>query len=308
VTPSQISSAQWLLLVFSLPSKNGSLRVNIWRKLKRSGALALPTSGYLLPNTPDNMERFEWLSAEIRKYKGKASVAQVQSFDDLSDERIIQRFTAARDGDYQKMLRKLKSKPPQHLSAVRRKLIEISAIDFFDSPLRRKVENAIASVDGGMNKKANKTAKSKQYVNRTWLTRHRPGIDRCASAWLIQGFIDPKARFAFGSDPKHFPEAVPFDMYGDVGFGHRGDDCTFETLCSEFSLRELRLKTIAEIVHDADLHDDKFGRPEGTAIDQVLKGWAKQEISDNELIRKGMELFDGLYEGLAVSNAKIKKG
>jgi hypothetical protein len=314
VTPSQISSAQWLLLVFSLPSKNGSLRVNIWRKLKRSGALALPTSGYLLPNTPDNMERFEWLSAEIRKYKGKASVAQVQSFDDLSDERIIQRFTAARDGDYQKMLRKLKSKPTaQHVSAVRRKLVEISAIDFFESPLRRKVENAITSVDGGETKKAGKIAKGKTFANRTfanrtWLTRHRPGIDRCASAWLIQQFIDPKARFTFGNDPKHFPEAVPFDMYGDVGFGHRGDDCTFETLCAEFSLRELRLKTIAEIVHDADLHDDKFGRPEGAAIDRVLKGWAKQEISDNELIRKGMELFEGLYEGLAVSNAKTKKG
>ena len=97
-------------------------------------------------------------------------------------------------------------------------------------------------------------------------------------------------------------------MYGDVGFGHRGDDCTFETLCSEFSLRETRLKTIAEIVHDADLHDAKFGKPEGAAIDRVLKGWAKQKISDNALIRKGMELFEGLYDGLAVSNAKIKKG
>jgi hypothetical protein len=309
VKPTQISSAQWLLLVFSLPSKNGSLRVNIWRKLKRSGALALPTSGYLLPNTPDNMERFEWLSAEIRKHKGKASVAQVQSFDDLADERIIQRFTAAREGDYQKMLHKLKSKPTaQHVSAVRRKLVEISAIDFFDNPLRRKVEDAITSADGGMTKKGSKTAKSKAFTNRTWLTRHRPGIDRCASAWLIQQFIDPNARFTFGSDPKHFPEAIPFDMYGDVGFGHRGNDCTFETLCSEFSLREHRLKTIAEIVHDADLHDDKFGRPEGAAFDRVLKGWARQEISDHQLIHKGMELFEGLYEGLAVSNAKTKKG
>ena len=80
------NTCQWLLLVFSLPSKNGSVRVDIWRKLKRSGALALPTSGYLLPNSPDNLERFEWLSAEIRKHKGQASVAQVQSFDDLPDD------------------------------------------------------------------------------------------------------------------------------------------------------------------------------------------------------------------------------
>jgi hypothetical protein len=309
MTSSQISSAQWLLLVFCLPSKNGSVRVSIWRKLKRSGALALPTSGYLLPNDPDNREQFEWLSSEIRKHKGKASVAQVQSFNDLTDKRIIQRFSAARDGDYQRLLRKLKSKPTaQHVSAVRRKLLEVSAIDFFDSPLKRKVEAAISAAGDGTNKKAGKIAKSKAYVNRTWLTRHRPGIDRCASAWLIQRFVDSKARFAFGIEPEQVPEAIPFDLYGDVGFGHRGDDCTFETLCSEFGLREHRLKTIAEIVHDADLHDDKFGRPEGSAIDRVLKGWAKREISDNELIRKGMELFEGLYEGLATSNAKIKKG
>src|SRR5205814_1061421 len=111
-----------------------------------------------------------------------------------------------------------------------------------------------------------------------------PGIDRCASAWLIQRFIDPKARFTFGNDPKQIPEAIAFDMYGDVGFGHRGDNCTFETLCAAFSLREPRLKDIAEIVHDADVHDDKFARPEGAAIDHVLKGWAKQEVSDDDLI------------------------
>jgi hypothetical protein len=295
-----LSPPPWLLLVFSLPSNNGSVRVNIWRKLKRSGAIALPTSGYLLPNTPDNMERFEWLSAEIRKYKGNASVAQVQSFDGLPDERVTALFTAARDDDYKRLLRQMKSKrTPQSLSAARRKFVEISAIDFFGSSLKAKVESSM-NTGTKKGKKMNTPAKvaNREYVNRIWLTRHRPGIDRCASAWLIQKFIDPGATFRFGSDPKQLPEAIPYDMFGDVGFGHRGDECTFETLCAEFSLHEHRIQSVAEIVHDADLHDDKFGRSEGAAIDRILKGWAKQDVPDAELLRKGMELFQGLYDGL----------
>ena len=293
------SPCRWLLLVFSLPSKNGSVRVDIWRKLKRSGALALPTSGYLLPSSTDNLERFEWLSAEIRKHKGQASVAQVQSFDDLPNERLVHLFTRERNQDYEKLLRELKAKRTDwQLSALRRRLLEISAIDFFNSPLKRKVEGAIAALQEGHAEKKGKNMKGRQYSNRTWITRHRPGIDRCASAWLIQRFIDPKARFAFGNKPQDQADAIAFDMYGDSGFGHRGDHCTFETLCAEFSLRDPRLKDIAEIVHDADLDDEKFGRPEGAAIDRVLKGWAHQQISDDDLIHRGMELFEGLYEGL----------
>jgi hypothetical protein len=294
------ASNPWLLLVFSLPSKNGSVRVDIWRKLKRSGALALPTSGYLLPNSSENLERFEWLSAEIRKHKGQASVAQVQSFDDLPHEHLVHLFVRERNKDYEKLLRELKAKrSEQQLSALRRKLLEISAIDFFSSPMKRKVELAIAALQEPQSGKKGTNMKDRQHSNRTWITRHRPGIDRCSSAWLIQRFIDPKAKFAFGSKPEDRPDAVAFDMYGDAGFGHRGDHCTFETLCAEFALRDPRLKDIAEIVHDADLHDEKFGRPEGAAIDRVLKGWAHQQIPDDDLIRRGMELFEGLYEGLA---------
>jgi hypothetical protein len=131
------------------------------------------------------------------------------------------------------------------------------------------------------------------------MTRHRPGIDRCASAWLIQRFIDPNAKFAFANDPKQVPDAVPFDMFGSAGFGHRGTDCTFETLCKEFGLKEERLRAIAEIIHDADLNDEKYGRSEGTGVDAVLKGWAKQQVSDEELLRRGMELIEGLYHAVS---------
>jgi hypothetical protein len=130
------------------------------------------------------------------------------------------------------------------------------------------------------------------------MTRHRPGIDRVSSAWLIRRFIDPKAKFVFAADPSANSEAIPFDMFCSEGFGHRGDDCTFETLTRQFAIRDHRVKRIAEIIHDADIGDEQFGRAEGVGLDRVLIGWAKQEVPDDELLRRGMDLIDGLYESL----------
>jgi hypothetical protein len=296
-------TSRWLLLVFNLPSKNGSARVDIWRKFKRYGALSLHTSGYVLPNAPDNLERFEWIAAEIRKYKGQASVAQVHSFDDLPHERMVQLFVAERNKDYETLLRELKPKRSLKLNlvSIRRRLQEVVSIDFFKSPMRKKVEAMIDAVERSSQPQSRSSRRRgrHEFANRNWITRHRPGIDRSASAWLIQRFIDPNAKFVFGADPKQVPDAVPYDMFGADGFGHRGSDCTFETLCKEFSLKDARLRAIAEIVHDADLHDEKYGRPEGAGVDSILKGWANQQLSDEELLRRGMELIEGLYHSIS---------
>src|SRR3989440_9907046 len=98
----------WLLLVFSLPAKSASERVQVWRKLQKYGMLALRSSGYVLPNSAINQERMEWLAAAIRTYKGAASVVQVQGFDDLPAERLKQLFGEARSPDYQKLLHEAK--------------------------------------------------------------------------------------------------------------------------------------------------------------------------------------------------------
>ena len=116
---------------------------------------------------------------------------------------------------------------------------------------------------------------------------------------MIRRFIDVKARFAFAPE-KHVPDdAVPFDMFHERGFGHRGDDCTFETLQKQFKIRDRRVRVISEIIHDADLADGKFGRKEGYGIDEVLKGWARQGLSDQVLLDRGMQLIEGLYQSLA---------
>jgi hypothetical protein len=295
----------WLLLMFSLPTKQASQRVEVWRKLKKYGALSLRTSGYLLPNTAENLEHFEWLAIAIRKYKGQASVAHVHALDDLPSEKLIQLFNVARSQDYEKLIAELKKRAgknkgePGEIARFRRRLQEIAAIDFFNSPLRSRVEALLESADGESKAiPASARKLRKEYVGRTWVTRPRPGIDRVSSAWLIRRLIDANAKFVFASEREQQPEAVPFDMFHTDGFGHRGDDCTFETLRKEFAIRDPKVEVIAETIHDADLCDEKFGRVEALGLDRVLIGWAQQGISDDELLRRGMELIEGLYRSI----------
>jgi hypothetical protein len=298
-----------LLLVFSLPAKSASQRVEIWRKIRRYGMLPLRSSGYVLPNSAVNQERMEWLAASIRAYKGQASVVEAQGFDDLPADRLKQRFLELRGHDYQKLLHEARQfvalpasrRPAGRLPRLRRRLLELQDIDFFGSPLRTRVESLLNRADQSKAAKPERGHKGKadEYANRRWITRPRPGIDRVSSAWLIRRFIDPKAKFLFGADPAAHTDAIPFDMFGPQGFGHRGEDCTFETLCKQFAIKEARIKRIAEIIHDADLGDEKFARPEGIGLDRVLNGWAKQELPDEELLQRGMDLIEGLYESLA---------
>jgi disulfide oxidoreductase YuzD len=293
-----ISSPDWLMLLFTLPASQASKRVEVWRKLKRYGALTFRSSGYLLPNSPVNHERFEWLSAAIRKYKGEASVVELVSIDDVPAAELKQLFIEARSADYEKLLRELKKtkQSPGTLPRIRRRLQEVIEVDFFGSHLRSRVETALAALENPKPeaKKAVKHVREK-FQGRTWITRPRPGIDRVSSAWLIRNHIDPDAKFLFTNDAKRVPNGIPFDMFNVGGFTHHGENCTFETLCVEFALRDRKIKVLAEIIHDADLSDEKFGRADGIGLDRVLNGWAKQGLSDEELLKRGMDLIDGLY-------------
>jgi|SRR5580765_1359811 len=298
----------WLLLIFSLPSKRASERVGIWRKLQKYGTLALRNSGYVLPNTPINQERFEWLATAIRGFKGEASVLLVQAIDDLPSDVLKERFRGERKPDYEALIREVKQLKPStqgfstQLTRLKRRLKEIGEIDFFESALKAKAEELLYKAEhpAATELRVGKGRVSKmEYQNRTWITRPRPGIDRVSSAWLIRRFIDAKAGFIFDSDPKAHPEAVPFDMYQAGGFGHEGEKCTFETLCARFGLSDKKVQLIGQAIHDADLDDEKFGRTEGITINQILKGWAKQGVPDSELLHRGMDLIEGLYHSIA---------
>jgi hypothetical protein len=299
----------WLLLVFSLPTRRASQRVGVWRKLQRLGSVSLGNSGYLLPNDSSNRERFEWLATAIRGYRGSASVVEVQSIDNFSGSQIVDRFVKARTQDYQELLRELRrfssvslaKRSAARIGRLRQRFQEVMAIDFFHSPLRERVEELLdhlqcdgqsfpASLDTG-------EVARKNYRGRVWITRPRPGVDRVTSAWLILRFIDPKARFLFATKNQLPRNAVPYDMY-QGGFGHHGDDCTFETLQKAFRIRDRRVSVMAKVVHDADLGDQKFGRAEGLGLDAVLIGWGRLGLPDREILERGIQLAEGIYSSL----------
>ncbi|HKQ88854.1 MAG TPA: chromate resistance protein ChrB domain-containing protein [Candidatus Acidoferrales bacterium] len=299
-------SAAWLLLAFTLPAKAASQRVEVWRKLQRYGAIPLGNSGYLLPQNPVNLERLEWLAAAVRKHSGEASVVMVQAIDNLSTAQLRARFDEARKREYQELIRALKQvsqrRPERRSHPLRRlraRFLEIVEVDFFHSPFQKRVEEFLGRVEAGLSPET-ETARVnvREYAGKTWLTRPRPGIDRSASAWLIQHFIDKKASFVFAAEDAIPAGAVPFDMFHG-GFGHRGDDCTFETLRKEFRIQDRKIKVIGEIIHDADVLDEKFGRKEGFGIDAVLDGWAKEKISDTELLERGIQLIEALYRSIS---------
>jgi hypothetical protein len=295
------------MLTFTLPTKRASQRVEVWRKLQRYGAVPLGNSGYLLPNNPSNRERFEWLAQMIRKHAGEASVVSVQSIDNLSTPQLVARFVEARARDYQELIRDVQKisavarhkRRPGRSSRLRARFRDIVEIDFFGSPLQKRVEELLAQADASPAiADKSRTINPKDYIGRLWVTRPRPGIDRSASAWFIRKYIDKKAKFTFAQEGDAPRDAVPFDMF-QGGFGHRGEDCTFETLRKDFRVREARVAAIGEMVHDADLNDGKFGRKEAFGVDEVLKGWARRGVPDRELLEHGIEMIEGLYHSVS---------
>jgi len=179
---SQSPACPWLLLVFSLPAKRASERVEIWRKLQRYGTLPLRSSGYVLPNSAVNRERMEWLATAIRGYKGQASVVQAQVFDDLPGERLKQRFSRPElltIKNYCTKPKKIVGLPPSRrpagsLNRLRRRFLELQDIDFFGSPLRVRVESLLNRADQAKPTRGRKR-KAGEYLNRVWITRPRPG-------------------------------------------------------------------------------------------------------------------------------------
>ena len=128
-----------------------------------------------------------------------------------------------------------------------------------------------------------------------WATRAGVHIDRAACAWLIRRFVDPASEFLFVGDATEVPvDATPFVMRG-VELGHLGGDCSFETILRRYELTDPVLWRIAEIVHEADLDDERFDAPEAPGLDVVLRGLSMTGDDEHTLAVSG-PVFDGLYE------------
>jgi hypothetical protein len=305
---------RWLLLVLQLPAQPSNARVKTWRRLQQLGAISVKNSVYVLPNSAQAVEDFEWLRSEIQGMKGQASIFTAAAINGLEERDIVEAFQSARAEDYRQFRQALtRSRPGRNagrgtdrmraLRQLREQLSAIRQIDFFAAPGADEAERMLSALER-VAKPAGKeppppTANldRKDYKHRLWVTRPRPGVDRFASAWLIRRFIDPDARFDFvppADDPK---DAVPFDMYSG-GFKHENNLCTFEVLQTRFGIADAAVRRIGEIVHDIDLKEDRYRAPEAPALAALVEGLRASFDDDHALLSQGIVLFEALYRGL----------
>ncbi len=300
----------WLLFLYALPASCSSSRVSLWRLLKKLGAVPLKTSAYILPDTAQHYERFQWLAKQIRDGRGEAAIVRTEEIDGMSQREIHGAFNEARAADYSVVItdltrllrgnrRKVSESFPSELERLHRRFEEIRKIDFFESPRAQNALMLFRKAEQLQSPQTRQVPKlmAGDYRNKTWLTRPRPEIDRVGSAWLIKRFIDPKARFVFGLKPEEHPGAIPYDMV-DVEFTHHGDDCTFETLLRRFALIDKVLLRIGEMIHEADLQDGKFPGMEAIGVDCILKGLGHLSWNDEQILQHGFISFDALYARL----------
>jgi len=303
-----INATSWLLLLYSLPTNRNTERVAVWRRLKKMGAVQIKTSTYLLPDEPAQYEQFQWLAKQIRDYGGDSTLVRAQEIEGLTKDNVISLFNAVRDKEYSQLRRSLQSfiarrkKLDAELAAAElerltRQFRELRQIDFFDSARGHDIAMLLRRAEGPRRSRQFEVLDPKQYRGKTWLTRPRPEIDRVGSAWLISKFIDPKAKFVFAPIAQAVSDAIPFDML-DAEFSHHGNNCTFETVTKRFAISDKSVAKIGEMIHDADLDDARFQRVEAVGIDRVLKGWAKEGLPDEEILRRGFECFEALYSFL----------
>ncbi|TAL11054.1 MAG: hypothetical protein EPO02_05685 [Nitrospirae bacterium] len=302
-----------MVFSYSLPSKaSSSPRVALWRRLQRSGAITPKAGVYVLPERDECVEAFQWLAQEVQQAKGEAVVMRVERFEGLTDPQIIELFRDSCRKKYSEIeseaaeveksihaTKKSKSNSGilERLEKLRKKYAEVAQVDFFESAEGAGVASQIRNIQqalrqGTVSDPAVASVTFSEYRDKRWVTRPRPHVDRLGCAWLIRRFIDPKADIRYATNPG--PDEVTFDMRG-AEFGHTGDLCTFETMITAFGLREPALRLVAEIIHDIDIRDGRYARPEIGGIDIILKGWLLAGLPDRELESRGIELFESLY-------------
>src|SRR5262249_7042272 len=171
-------------------------------------------------------------------------------------------------------------------------------LDFFDSLGRQTAEGLVSSLERTVRptEETGPVSSATEYRRRVWGTRKGIHVDRMASAWLIRRFIDVDARFKFVPARGYQPSIgeIRFDMF-DAEFTHEGERCTAEVLMMKFAHKEEALRPIVEIVHNLDLKDAKFERPESAGVEALITGICTRSKEDEERLERGSALFDDLF-------------
>lgn len=289
--------------------------------MARIGAVALKNSVYVLPRSDGTQEDFQWVLREVEAAGGDATLLEAQLIDGLADAEVEALFRAARDAEYlvvadeaRELEQRLSSdeasdearrRADLDVQRLERRFDEIAAIDYFGASGRESVHGLLSALRARLTPPTNpppaaEKSPRERYQTRTWVTRKGVHVDRIASAWLIRRFIDANPTFKFVQARGYVPEPgeLRFDMF-EAEFSHEGDLCTFEVLCSRFELEEPGLRALAELVHDIDIKDGKFARPETPGLAAQLDGLTLVHAEDEARIEKGSETFEQLLAHFA---------
>jgi hypothetical protein len=325
--------ARWILLIHSIPPRPNYLRVKIGRRLQKLGAVAVKNSVYAMPRSEGAREDLEWIAHEIASDGGEASLCESRFIGGVTDEVIEQQFRFVRQRDYlaaTKLARRLVDTlsqaekksgriPPRRrargetaLARLRKRLEEIIAIDHFGAPGRAELENLLRAAEDKLHPPRSADPEAtpdlpalKGIRGRTWVTRKGIHVDRIASAWLIRRFIDPDAKLKYVEAKGYVPAAAElrFDMF-DAEFTHEGDLCTFEVLLARMGKEDPALRLIADMVHDIDLRDGKFGREETGGFTALVTGICLQHRDDSARLEAGSAMLDALYRAFGQRGRK----
>ena len=306
----------FIILILSLPTSNATVRMRAWRMLKTSGAAVLHDGVYLLPE--HCRETLESTAVDVRSGGGKAMVLRVEQpegedfavlFDRAADYAALltdignarAALSASNVTESIKQARKL-----------RKAFSKISEIDFFPGEARRQIDAALQELEE-MNARILSPDEPQSlpgniprvlaidYQGRLWATRRRPWVDRLASAWLIQRFIDPHARFLWLPTPNACPpDAVGFDFDGAT-FSHVDSKVTFEVLMESFALQAPGLLRMATLVHYLDVGGVQPAEAHG--LECILAGLRESNADDDLLLTAACTVFDALLTVFAAPSS-----
>jgi hypothetical protein len=305
---------QWLLLVISLPTNGATARMRIWRALKTLGCGSLRDGAYLLPFNELHQQRLNDLLEETVREGGSGwlMTVQTQTEEEAASYRGLFDRSAECSEFSKALARACKALPKQTLQEIsktlrkqRRDYEALRAIDFFPNEASAQVESAwgdfVKAAEAALSPDEPHATDaqillldSKGYQGRTWATRQHLWVDRVASAWLIQRFIDPKAKFLWLKSSADCPaKALGFDFDG-AAFTHAGNRVTFEVLMASFNLEhDAGLLHIAAIVHALDVGEGFV--PEASGFEAILSGVRQSTTGDDQLLKDFGQVLDALY-------------
>ncbi|MBI4805554.1 MAG: chromate resistance protein [Desulfovibrio sp.] len=321
-----MSNDKWLFFSFSLPAKNQSGRMRVWRRLTGLGAVIIKNAFYVLPVRADLHEQLLWLVKEVEGLGGEALFLETAPPANMCGEDIALKLTQARDADWQTMEQELlplldQARQPAsdraHLEAAHRRLGKragsLRDIDYFPSGRGARVEGLVAELalllsgEAAPNVTPTLPALSPEnFKGAVWVTRERPYIDRLASFWLVRRYLDPDAAIAFvpaEDKPAKKVGTVRFDM-ADAEFTHVGSLTTFEVLCESFRLTWRIPSRFREVIRAIDLNELETGPAEAPGVKQVLDGFVHSIPGDALLVEQTLALFDALLASYSQTNGE----